>query len=353
MAFWMAFWPTARQLDALGQEIVARPAFWARFAGIVSRQVLPFHFRAVPRTTDPAWLASVPTAMQSCARGQETPYSPQKNRTQLSPDMFIRCQARPFHSSATLDTVVPGTPTQNEAVAHDRADRSAPPGGAFTTRQVLPFQASASWPPTAMQKETLVHETASSRPAASALRRTRQLAPFHASASTKPLPARLTKSPTAMQNEPLTHETPSSWSRVAGPVVLNAGAAARSAAEADLTTRDGPAAAAAAAPAKTTPARVAAATMPRSVARSPRIWHHIHSARPRQPSSPARSYARASHHGSPARAGAHAPEHPGVLEAGRPGGGLQTRAPCGRCGRCEAQPTRSASETMIPSGPRT
>jgi hypothetical protein len=25
----------------------------------------------------------------------------------------------------------------------------------------------------------------------------------------------------------------------------------------------------------------------------------------------------------------------------------------GRCGRCEAQPMRSASETMIPSGPRT
>ena len=28
-------------------------------------------------------------------------------------------------------------------------------------------------------------------------------------------------------------------------------------------------------------------------------------------------------------------------------------ADCGRCGRCEAQPMRSASETMIPSGPRT
>jgi hypothetical protein len=29
------------------------------------------------------------------------------------------------------------------------------------------------------------------------------------------------------------------------------------------------------------------------------------------------------------------------------------RPTSGRCGRCEAQPMRSASETMIPSGPRT
>jgi hypothetical protein len=29
------------------------------------------------------------------------------------------------------------------------------------------------------------------------------------------------------------------------------------------------------------------------------------------------------------------------------------RAPYAACGRCEAQPIRSASETMIPSGPRT
>jgi hypothetical protein len=54
--------------------------------------------------------------------------------------MFIRCQARPFHSLATLGTEVPGTATQNEAVAHDRA-WSVPRGGAFTRRQVLPFQA--------------------------------------------------------------------------------------------------------------------------------------------------------------------------------------------------------------------
>src|SRR5581483_498319 len=117
--------------------------------------------------------------------------------------------------------------TQNEAVAHDRADRLAPPGGAFTTRQVLPFQASASEDPaatpaspTAMQKETLVHETASRKPATLALRRTRQLAPFHTSASTKSLPAGLRRPPTAMQNEPLTHETPYRLSRVAGPVAL-------------------------------------------------------------------------------------------------------------------------------------
>jgi hypothetical protein len=101
------------------------------------------------------------------------------------------CQVLPFHCSATWDTVVPGTATQNEAVAHDRA-WSVPVGGAFTARQVLPFQASA-----------LV-------------------------------------SPTAMQNEPLTHETPSRLSWVAGPVALNAGAAARSAAQADPTTPDGP-----------------------------------------------------------------------------------------------------------------
>jgi NAD(P)-dependent dehydrogenase (short-subunit alcohol dehydrogenase family) len=31
----------------------------------------------------------------------------------------------------------------------------------------------------------------------------------------------------------------------------------------------------------------------------------------------------------------------------------QSLSPHGRCGRCEAQPMRSASETMIPSGPRT
>ena len=29
------------------------------------------------------------------------------------------------------------------------------------------------------------------------------------------------------------------------------------------------------------------------------------------------------------------------------------RSRSGRCGRCEAQPMRSTSETMIPSGPRT
>ena len=37
----------------------------------------------------------------------------------------------------------------------------------------------------------------------------------------------------------------------------------------------------------------------------------------------------------------------GTLTSGSP------RTVCGRCGRCEAQPMRSASETMIPSGPRT
>jgi hypothetical protein len=101
--------------------------------------------------------------MQSCARGQETPYSPQKNRVQLSPDMFIGCQARPFHSSAALDTVVPGMATQNEAVAHDRA-WLVPVGGAFTTRHALPFQASAPTWPTARHKETLVHETVARPP---------------------------------------------------------------------------------------------------------------------------------------------------------------------------------------------
>jgi hypothetical protein len=52
----MAFWPAARQLEAPGQEIMARLVFWARLCGSVSRQVLPFHFRALPRTTVPAWL---------------------------------------------------------------------------------------------------------------------------------------------------------------------------------------------------------------------------------------------------------------------------------------------------------
>ena len=32
---------------------------------------------------------------------------------------------------------------------------------------------------------------------------------------------------------------------------------------------------------------------------------------------------------------------------------LSLEGPAGRCGGCEAQPMRSASETMIPSGPRT
>jgi len=44
--------------------------------------------------------------------------------------------------------------------------------------------------------------------------------------------------------------------------------------------------------------------------------------------------------------------HAAVLRDAR--AGVQVRdTECSRCERCEAQPMRSASETMIPSGPRT
>src|ERR1700756_315670 len=49
----MALSPMAMQLDALGQETMARPVLGGR----VSRQVLPFHLRALPWTTVPEWLA--------------------------------------------------------------------------------------------------------------------------------------------------------------------------------------------------------------------------------------------------------------------------------------------------------
>jgi hypothetical protein len=115
----MALSPMAMQPDALGQETVLRPVL----GGLVSRQVLPFHLRALPSTTVPEWSAKVPTAMQLCALGQETCDSTQKNGTHPSPDMFIRRQARPFHASATLDVVFEGMATQNEAVAHETAAR--------------------------------------------------------------------------------------------------------------------------------------------------------------------------------------------------------------------------------------
>src|SRR5260370_27096763 len=95
-----------------------------------------------------------------------------------------------------------------------------------------------------------------------------------------------------MQNEALTHETPERPAKPGGLDPLNAGAAARSAPEADLVAAPGPAertplttpadpvAGAVTPPANTTPAKVAAIITPRSVIRSPRIWHHFHPAGP-------------------------------------------------------------------------
>jgi hypothetical protein len=78
-------------------------------------------------------------------------------------------------------------------------------------------------------------------------------------------------------------------------------------------------------------------TPPRSATGDPRARSAVARLRPRR---------------APRRAGA-GPRRPPPRAGGSRDERRHDRPDRGRCGRCEAQPMRSASDTMIPSGPRT
>src|SRR6266851_658507 len=193
----------AIQADALTQETLATPGPLPNAPGIVDcRHRWPFQVAAVLTLT----------AMQKDGLAHETSSSSPAEKG-CGRSTGIRRHLPPRQSSASMLR-----PTATHWLPlHDTPNSWLPAGrlGVGVTRQLLPFQASASVrspcgppPPTAMQLLLLVHETSNrSLPAAPGACCARHCAPFQASTSGPAF-----WPPTARQRVASRHQTPDSVS---------------------------------------------------------------------------------------------------------------------------------------------